>query len=104
MGALPSSYRGYAMKIVALIASGACLISLGACNRTPAENKADKIEAAAENKADVLDQKADNASSDVMENRLQNQAENIRETAENKAEAVREGAPNAVGNATNTQR
>ena len=64
------------MRIIALGAVAAGLCALAACNQTPAENKADAIEANAENTADVIEDTAGN------------QAEAVREEGENKADAV----------------
>lgn len=83
------------MKKFATIAGLACVMTLGACNQTAKENKADAVEDAAENQADMIEQKADNMSADMY-----NQADAVRQEGENRSDALENGS---MGNmATNT--
>ena len=83
------------MKTIATVAGLACILTLGACNRSATENKADAIEDSAENKAEMIEQKADNMSSDMY-----NKADQVRQEGENRSDAIENGS---MGNmATNT--
>jgi polyhydroxyalkanoate synthesis regulator phasin len=83
------------MKKFATIAGLACIMTLGACNQTAKENKADAVEDAAENKADMIEQNADNMSANMY-----NQADQVREQGDNMSDAIENGS---MGNmATNT--
>jgi hypothetical protein len=58
-----------------VLAAGA--ISITACERSPTEERADNVEAAAENRAESIEEHAEN------------RADAIREAAENEADAIR---------------
>ena len=77
------------MKLIIKAAAGACLFALAACGgNTPAENKADAIEANGEAVADNLEAVADNMSNDAAADVLENKADAVEAAADNKADAV----------------
>lgn len=82
------------MKLSQLALVAAAVAALGACNRTPTQNAADNVRAAAENQADALQNRADNMVG-AAENRadaMRDQASNITDAAENRADRM-EAAP-----------
>ena len=78
------------MKTVLKLAAVACLVSLGACNRTPAENNAANVEQSFENVADNMEAMASNTSNDQAADALNNRAEQVRDAGDNAADAIRD--------------
>jgi hypothetical protein len=79
-------------KLVALgLAAG--LVSLGACNSSPAEQAADSVEAVADNIADNLEDQADNATTEAGAEALENQADAVEDQADNVAADLRTNDP-----------
>ena len=74
------------MKIVIQTALAAGLLTLAACNSSPAEKAAENIEDLAENQADLIEEQADVAVNEVVEERLEEQADVVRDIGENRAE------------------
>lgn len=93
------------MKVFHLGVAAAGLIALTACGtRTPAENAASNVRAAAENQADMIENMASNAMS-ATENRvdrLENRADAVRDAAENRADSIESGAGRAPAGANTT--
>lgn len=78
------------MKGLATALAVTGLLALGACNRTPAENKADNVREATENQADAVDNQAE-ATREAGDNRAdaqENRADSMREAGENRADAI----------------
>lgn len=76
------------MKVILNVVAAAGLLTLAACGGgdTPAESKAENIEAAGENQADMIESNASNV------------ADAVREHADNEAEAVMNAGMNAGAN------
>lgn len=68
--------------------AAAAVLTLGACNDSPSENLADRVENAADTRADNLDTRAD---------LLENRAEQIRDTGEYRADAIEAADMNVAG-------
>jgi len=84
--------RGKLMRMIVKGAMVAGLMALGACNNTPAENKADAIEANADAVADNMEEAADNMSNDAAADAMENKADAVEDAAENKADAIEANA------------
>ncbi|MHA6718097.1 hypothetical protein ACX40Y_01480 [Sphingomonas sp. RS6] len=63
----------------ALAVAALCALPLAACNPSPADNLADRVENAADARADALENRAD---------MLNQRAEDVRETGEERADAI----------------
>jgi hypothetical protein len=79
------------MKTVLKLAAVAGLASLGACNRTPAENHAANVESAVDNAADHLDALAGNTSNAQAAEAITNSAARLRDDGQNAADTIRQG-------------
>jgi len=90
------------MKTVLKLAAVACLVSLGACNRTPAQNNAANLEAVTDNAADAVDAAAGNVSNDQVSDKLHNTADQIRDSGENGADAIRDSGSRSNNVESNT--
>lgn len=77
------------MKKLTILAAAAGLLALGACNNTPQEQAADKIESNTEAMADNMEDMADGAATENAEDALENQADMTREMGQNQAEDMR---------------
>ncbi|HVQ09317.1 MAG TPA: hypothetical protein VMS43_12870 [Allosphingosinicella sp.] len=78
------------MKRLATALAVTSLLALGACNRTPAENKADNVREATENQAEAIDNQAE-ATRDAADNQAtatENRADAVRDAGENRADAI----------------
>jgi hypothetical protein len=99
----PSSSKGVLlMKTVLKLAALACVVSLGACNRSATENKADNLEATVENVADNLETMSGNVSNGQIADNLQNSADRVRDAGSNAADAVRDAGRNTNNVESNT--
>jgi uncharacterized membrane protein YqiK len=78
------------MKRLATALAVTSLLALGACNRTPAENKADNVREATENQAEAIDNTADatREAADNQADATENQADAVRDAGENRADAI----------------
>jgi hypothetical protein len=76
------------MKNSLTIAAAACLLTLGACSKSPADNLADQVKDAADMQADAMENQAD---------MLKAQASDIRETGKQRADAIDAANQNLVG-------
>lgn len=94
--------RGIVMKTVLKLAALACLVSLGACNKSPAENNAAAIESNFDNAADNMDAMASNLSNDQAADALNNRADQLRDAGSNAADAVRDAGSRANNVESNT--
>ena len=90
LGALYRFRRGKIMKTVLKLAALACLVSLGACKKSPTENNAAAIESNFDNVADNLDAMASNVSNSQAADQLTNSADKVRDAGSNAADAVRD--------------
>lgn len=71
------------MKKVLIVAAATGLMSLAACESTPAANNtAENVAEALEESADNLELAADNATNEVAEDALENAADNLEEAAD----------------------
>lgn len=82
------------MKKLLLIATAVCVLPLAACNKSPSDKLADRVEDAAENRADALENQA------AM---LKDRADQVRDTGERRADAI-EAADRNVAAMTQEQR
>lgn len=94
--------RGKLMKTVLKLAALACLVSLGACKKSPAENNAAAIESNFENVADNLESMASNVSNDQVADTLNNRADRVRDAGDNVADAVRNSGSRSNNVESNT--
>lgn len=82
------------MKISPILAAMLCALPLAACNNTPSDKLADRVENAADARANALENQAE-----VLEER----ADDIRETGEQRAAAI-DAADRNVKDMTQAQR
>ena len=78
------------MKTVLKLAAVACLVSLGACSRTPTENNAANLQDAMENVADNMEAIAGDVSNEAVAENLSNSAEQVRDAGSNAADVIRD--------------
>jgi len=78
------------MKRLATALAVTSLLALGACNKSPAENKAENIRDAAENNAVAIENEADatRAAGENQADATENRADAVRDAGENRADAV----------------
>jgi hypothetical protein len=85
-------------KLAPVIAVAAGLLALGACNRTPAENKADNARDAAANQEEAYDNQAatirENADNQAAV--VENRGDAAREAGEKQADAIEANASNTT--------
>jgi protein involved in sex pheromone biosynthesis len=81
------------MKKIFVIGLAAGMLSLSACNSSPAEQAADNVEAVADNVADNLEDMADNATTEAGAEALENQADAVEDRADNVAADLRTNDP-----------
>jgi hypothetical protein len=99
----PSCFEGVSlMKTVLKLAGLACLISLGACSKSPAENNAAAIESNFDNAADNMEAMASNTSNDAAADALNNRADRLRDAGDNAADAVRDAGSRSNNVESNT--
>jgi cell division septum initiation protein DivIVA len=79
--------KGTEMKLIYQAAVAAGLLSLAACNNTPAEQAADNIEDNAEAVADNITDNAEAVAENITDN-AEAVADNVTDAADNKADAV----------------
>lgn len=94
--------RGKFMKTVLKLAALACLVSLGACKKSPAENNAAAIESNFDNAADNMDAMASNISNTQAADTLNNRADQLRDAGSNAADAVRDAGSRSNNVESNT--
>jgi DNA-binding IscR family transcriptional regulator len=90
------------MKTVFKLAAMACLVSLGACSRSPTENNAANVQDAMENLADNMEAVADNVSNAQVAGNLNNGAEAVRDAGSNAAATIRDSGTTANNVEANT--
>jgi hypothetical protein len=74
------------VKAIVSVLSAALILPLAACNSTPSEKLADRVEEAADNRADALESNAEALRAQAAS--LDNRAEAVRDTAEERADAI----------------
>ncbi len=67
------------MKKSIIVVAAVCALPLAACNKSPSDKLADRVENAADNRADAMENQA------AM---LNDRAEQVRDTAEQRADAI----------------
>jgi hypothetical protein len=85
--------KGLIMKKFFAVAVVTGLLSLAACNTSPREQAADKIESNTEAVADNLEDAADATGNEAAEASLENKADAVRATGQNQAEDMRTNDP-----------
>lgn len=75
------------MKAIIPVLSAALILPLAACNSTPSEKLAERVEEAADNRADALESNAETLRAQAAA--LDNRAEAVRDTAEERADAIK---------------
>lgn len=83
------------MKSVITLVALAAVLPLAACNKSPSDKLADRVENAADTRADAME-----ADADVLRNQaaqLDNRAEKARDTAESRSEAIEAADMNVAG-------
>jgi hypothetical protein len=78
------------MKTVMKLAALSCLVALGACSRSPAENNAANVESSFDNVADNMDAMASNTSNTQAADTLNNKADQVRDAGSNAADTIRD--------------
>jgi len=81
-------------SVITLIALAAVL-PLAACNKSPSDKLADRVENAADNRADAME-----ANADVLRNqaaRLDDRADKARDTGESRSDAIQAADMNVAG-------
>lgn len=81
-------------SIVALVVLTAAL-PLAACNKSPSDKLADRVENAADNRADAMKSNADMLRNQAA--RLDDRADNVRDTGESRADAIEAADVNVAG-------
>lgn len=67
------------MKVELMVVAGVCGLTVSACNRSPSDKLADRVEDAADARADAIENRAETNLA---------KAEDIRETGEQRADAI----------------
>lgn len=83
------------LKSIFTLVALATILPLAACNSSPSDKLADRVENAADNRADAME-----ANADMLRNqaaRLDNRAEKARDTAESRADAIEAADMNVAG-------
>ena len=83
------------MKSVITLVALAAVLPLAACNKSPSDKLADRVENAADNRADTME-----ANSDVLRNqaaRLDDRADKARDTGESRSDAIQAADMNVAG-------
>ena len=83
------------MKSVITLVALAALLPLAACNKSPSDKLADRVENAADNRADAME-----ANADVLRNqaaRLDDRADKARDTGESRSDAIQAADMNVAG-------
>ncbi len=83
------------MKSVITLVALAAVLPLAACNKSPSDKLADRVENAADTRADAME-----ANADVLRNQaaqLDNRAEKARDTAESRSDAIEAADMNVAG-------
>lgn len=77
------------MNKISILAAAAGLLALSACNNTPQEQAADKIESNTEAMADNMEDMADQSGNAMAADAMENEADAMRSTGQNQAEDMR---------------
>ena len=83
------------MKSVMTLVALAAVLPLAACNKSPSDKLADRVENAADNRADAME-----ANADVLRNqaaRLDDRADKARDTGESRSDAIQAADMNVAG-------
>lgn len=83
------------MKSVITLVALAAVLPLAACNKSPSDKLADRVEKAADNRADAME-----ANADVLRNqaaRLDDRADKARDTGESRSDAIQAADMNVAG-------
>ena len=83
------------MKSVITLVALAAVLPLAACNKSPSDKLADRVENAADNRADAME-----ANADVLRNqaaRLDDRADKARDTGESRSDAIEAADMNVAG-------
>ena len=83
------------MKSVITLVALAAVLPLAACNKSPSDKLADRVENAADNRADAME-----ANADVLRNqaaRLDDRANKARDTGESRSDAIEAADMNVAG-------
>lgn len=83
------------MKSVITLIALAAVLPLAACNKSPSDKLADRVENAADNRADAME-----ANADVLRNqaaRLDDRADKARDTGESRSDAIQAADMNVAG-------
>jgi|GEM_PF-1253999 len=75
------------MKAIVTVSILAAMLPLAACNKSPSDKLADRVENAADNRADAME-----ANADALRNQaamLDNRADKARDTGESRADAIK---------------
>ena len=83
------------MKSVITLVALAAVLPLAACNKSPSDKLADRVENAADNRADAME-----ANADVLRNqaaRLDDRADKARDTGESRSDAIQAADMNVAG-------
>jgi hypothetical protein len=83
------------VKSVITLVALAAVLPLAACNKSPSDKLADRVENAADNRADAME-----ANADVLRNqaaRLDDRADKARDTGESRSDAIQAADMNVAG-------
>jgi len=83
------------VKSVITLVALAAVLPLAACNKSPSDKLADRVENAAGNRADAME-----ANADVLRNqaaRLDDRADKVRDTGESRSDAIEAADMNVAG-------
>ena len=83
------------MKTTMLGAAALLALSLAACNNTPSDKLADRVENAADTRANMLENRADTLQAQAAT--LDNRADQVRSTGESRADAIQAADMNVAG-------
>lgn len=83
------------MKSIVALVAVAAMLPLAACNKSPSDKLADRVENAADTRADAME-----ANADVLRNQaaqLDSRAETARDTGESRSDAIEAADMNVAG-------
>jgi len=83
------------LKSIITLVALAAVLPLAACNKSPSDKLADRVENAADTRADAME-----ANADVLRNQaaqLDNRAEKARDTGESRSDAIEAADMNVAG-------
>lgn len=83
------------MKSIVTLVALAAVLPLAACNKSPSDKLADRVENAADNRADAMESNADALRNQAA--RLDDRADKARDTGDSRSDAIEAADMNVAG-------